>query len=345
MTQTVKREKKAKKESRLKLSFSEAFSIFASVFLFSILLKSPTIASASVISSLKQCSAFLIPSLFPLMTVSEIATECGAIDFLCRPFKSTVGKIFGIDRNATSPFFLGLVGAYTTSVSSAVSLYKSGKISKADCERILSLSCLPSLAFLTVFVGSGTFNNTTIGWILWLICIASTVILAFFERVMNKISKRKHPREYKNEGVNDILFNKSVNQNRKRFSKIVVDAISHSAQAMLIICACVVFFSTLISALQYPLEHIGISRVISFALLGSLELTNGISACQSVDNPLLKMELVSFFIGWSGLSIHFQIISLCDGANLSFKRYFIFKLLQGITCAILSLTVFFVILK
>lgn len=342
MTQTAKRAKKAKKESRLKLSFSEIFSICASVILFSLLLKSPSLVSASVINSLKQCSAFLIPSLFPLMTVSEIATECGAVDFLCRPLKSTVGKIFGIDKDATSPFFLGLVGGYTTSVNSAVSLYQRGKISKENCERILSFSCLPSLAFLTVFVGSGIFQSPTIGWILWLICIASTIILSFLERVINKMSKRKHPRKYKSEGVNDISFYQNINYEKKSFSKIVVNAISHSAQAMLIICACVVFFATLIFTLQYPLEYIGISREMRLAILGSIELTNGISACQQIENPLLQMELVSFFIGWSGISIHFQIISLCENANLSFKRYFVFKALQGIICAILSLIVFFI---
>ena len=171
------------------------------------------------------------------MTTSEIVTECGAIEFLSSPLRRPLGKILGINMKSTHPYFLGLVGGYTTSTSSAISLYKSGRISKTDCERIISCSSLPSLAFLTSFVGAGIFQNPTMGWVLWALCIISSIITAFIDQIINKLIMKK-----KNSTVNfasdifpSVCHNDTVS--KKPFSKILVGAISHSAQAMLIICA------------------------------------------------------------------------------------------------------------
>jgi len=40
--------------------------------------------------------------------------------------------------------------------------------------------------------------------------------------------------------------------------------------------------------------------------------------------------------GWSGLSVHFQIISICSGRGISFKPYFVAKLFQGMLSAVLT---------
>ena len=173
MTKVCNRVKKCKKEGKNPLAFSEIFSICASVFLLALLLKNPTLVHKSVKKALEQCASFLIPSLFPLMTVSEIITECGTVEYITRPFRKPLGKIFGVNKNATPPYFLGLIGGYTTSVGSAISLYKSERITKEDCERIIAFSTLPSLAFLTGFVGAGILESSTMGWILWILCIIS----------------------------------------------------------------------------------------------------------------------------------------------------------------------------
>ena len=120
----------------------------------------------------------------------------------------------------------------------------------------------------------------------------------------------------------------------------MVDAIAHSAHSMLIICACVVFFSVLIAVLRFSIERFYLPREAKILLLGSLEITKGVTLCSTLENDTLRAILCSFFIGWSGLCVHFQVVSLCDESDLSFGRYFLFKALQGIICALLSLLVF-----
>ena len=119
-------------------------------------------------------------------------------------------------------------------------------------------------------------------------------------------------------------------------SKIVVGAISHSTNAMVLICACVVFFSSLIAALQYPLSTMDMPLEVQNIILGSLEITNGITNCTIFSTIDMRIALCAFFIGWSGFSVHFQIISICDGYDLSFKKYLLFKIAQGLLCVIFS---------
>jgi sporulation integral membrane protein YlbJ len=313
-----------------KIGFNEAFLIVASVFIFILLMKNSKLVSAEASNALKKCATLLIPSLFPLTVASELLTSSGALEKISVKLQSIISKIFGIAKPSSAPYFLGVLGGYTSSCKSAVILYENGEISKEDCESIISISNMPSLAFITGFVGPEILNSTSDGWILWMISVISTFILGVFNRFFRKSATLPHAKA--------TLINSKAK--KKKPSKQIVDAISHSAHAMLIICACVVFFSVLIKVLEYALLSFEIPLEIQKIMLGSLEITHGISICQGIDNELLKRVLCAFFIGWSGLCVHFQVIALCDNSDISFKKYFTFKAIQGLICSILALIVF-----
>lgn len=310
------------------LGFTGGISLIFSIFLFALLLKNSSLASAEVISALKICANMLIPSLFPLMVASEIMTNSGAIEKLTKKISVPLSKIFGVDKSATAPYFLGLFGGYASSCKSAVLLYESGKISKGDCESIIALSNMPSLAFMTGFIGIGIFNNSTVGWILWVITVSSTLALGLINKFFFKKDNNVYMSHSKKEKTN------------KGFSRIVVDAIAHSAYAMLIICACVVFFSVLMSVLKLYMNEFPLSEEIKNIILGTLEITKGISTCINIESIPIRALACAFLVGWSGLCVHFQVIALCEDADISFKKYFIFKVLQGVMCVLLARIIF-----
>lgn len=314
-----------------KLSFSEAFSIVASVFLFALLMKNSRLVSIETASALKICATLLIPSLFPLTVASELATSTGAIERITVRVRGVISKLLGISKSAAAPYFLGVLGGYTSSCKSTVSLFENGKITEDDCEGVIAISNMPSLAFLTSFVGTEVLNNTTDGWILWGITVFSTLILGYFNRLINKKCNTVN--------MEQIIFHRP--SYRKKMSRIVVDAVSHSAQAMLVICGFVVFFSVLIRVVDITLLRFNTPGETRRLLLGALEITYGVTSCKEIKNELLKRVLCAFFIGWSGLCVHFQVIALCEKVNFSFKRYFLLKFLQGIICSLLALVVFY----
>lgn len=312
-----------------KHTFAGTFCTVASIFLLALFIKNSDLASEEVRKALNLCSKMLIPSLFPLTIISEIATETGAVRRLTGRISKPVSYILGVDESATTPYFLGVLGGYTASCKSAILLYRSGRISKQDCESVIALSNMPSLAFLTGFVGSGIFKSSTVGWILWLCTVLSTLILGIIQRFLFKSRA-----EARQECCIAI-------PSRKSFSRIFVDAITHSANAMLLICANVVFFSVLIGVLKPILIQFGFGESATKLLLGTFEITRGVIFCSEPGNGgLIPLLACAFFIGWSGICVHFQVISLCDCEDLSFKRYFLLKLLQGIICTAIVWIVF-----
>jgi hypothetical protein len=317
-----------KTKPSIKLGFTSGVSIISAVFIFALLLKNSFLTSIAVRDALKICATMLIPSLFPLTVASEIMTSTGAIEKLTHSLSAPVSKLLGVSKNATVPYFLGLLGGYTSSCKSAVLLYQSGKISRGDCESIIALSNIPSMAFLTGFIGVGILKSSTSGWILWIISVFSTVILGIINKFFCK---------------DDIQFynqTEGAHKQIKGFSKILVDAIAHSASAMLIICACVVFFSVLISVLKLYMRENLLPVQLKEIVLGTLEITKGVVGCGNIENYFHRTLACAFLVGWSGLCVHFQVIALCEDAELSFKKYFTFKALQGLICLALAWATF-----
>ena len=317
-----------KTKPSIKLGFKSGISIVTAVFLFAIILKNSTLASLEVKSALKICSNLLIPSLFPLMVASEIMTNSGAIEKITHKLSTPIAKILGVSKSAAAPYFLGLLGGYSSACQSAMILYQNGKISKRDLESIISLSNIPSLAFMTGFVGVGILKSSTVGWIIWGIAVLSTLLLGIINNIFSK------------NDVQIYIPNKENKKDKREFSRILVNSIIHSAHSMLTICACVIFFSVLIAVLKLYATKVPIPEQAKGVILGSLEITNGIGACSIIESTPLRALACAFLVGWSGFCVHFQVIALCEDSEISFKKYFIFKALQGLICLLLALVAF-----
>lgn len=315
--------------AKFKPSFFRGVIIASAVLLFALFIKNSALASAEVGRALQLCATMLIPSLFPLTVASEILTQTGAAAFVTKKLCAPVSRILGVSKDAAVPYFLGLFGGYTSSCKSAILLYNNGKITKADAQSIMAFSNVPSIAFLCGFAGEKVLKSPKLGLSLWVIAVISTLFLGLINQVAFKQNRGeiKAQKEVAN----------AIAEKQKRFSKIVVDAISNGAGSMLMICATVVFFSVIVAILKFTLIRIGISNTASEVVLGTLEITRGISSLSLVESESAKLPLAAFFVGWSGLCIHFQVMALCDGVDFSFFRYFFLKALQGIICALLSL--------
>lgn len=69
---------------------------------------------------------------------------------------------------------------------------------------------------------------------------------------------------------------------------------------------------------------------------GIIELTNGVSKVCAIPNKEISTNIIicAFLLGFGGISIMLQILSITSKAKISIKPYIIGKLLQGIFAAI-----------
>ncbi|MEN6314242.1 MAG: sporulation integral membrane protein YlbJ, partial [Clostridiaceae bacterium] len=137
---------------------------------------------------------------------------------------------------------------------------------------------------------------------------------------------------------------------RTDFRVLLGNAVKSSVSTILTIGGFIVLFSVIIRLLTETgiigsfaalffriLTPFGIDeRIIRGVLSGLFEITTGSRLISSVSGVPLSLQLpaASLIIGWAGLSVHFQVMSIASNTGVSVSPYLLGKLLQGILSAL-----------
>ena len=286
-------------------------------------------ASSSAAKCFDICIETLMPSLFPFFVLSKIFIDSGGDLVLAKIFKSIMVPLFKINSIGASAFILGLISGYPIGSKVAVEIYNQGLISKKEADNLICFSNNSGPLFIIGALGVGMFSSKKIGVFLYIIHILSAITLGFALRFTLPKPKTKA----------DIIPSKKQNQN------IFTNAVEGGMQSLIKVFAYVIFFGIITDILNGAgvftpatafFGIFGIESDISVALSSAvLEITSGIKKLSVAKATLsFKIITVSFLLGWSGFSIHFQTKSVLDGFDFPFKKYLISKFLQGITASI-----------
>ena len=135
------------------ISFSQFIAAAMVCFAFALFFRNSQIALDYIKNGLLLCANTIIPSLFPFMVLSEIAISAGIGDLLAKYLRAPMSRLFGISGEGACAFLLGILCGFPVGAKSAVSLYDKGKISKQECEKLLSICNIPSMSFVVNIVG------------------------------------------------------------------------------------------------------------------------------------------------------------------------------------------------
>ena len=124
----------------------------------------------------------------------------------------------------------------------------------------------------------------------------------------------------------------------------------NAINTVLLIGGFIVLFSVIISMLESSkilnLSSNMLAPILSFLniplsfsngiIAGIIELTHGVSKIALISNQSIFKSIIvcAFLIGFGGISVSLQILSIISKANISIKPYIIGKLLQGILAAV-----------
>ncbi len=284
-----------------------------SVFCLLLIIKNPDIAIKHMSAALRLCAKTVIPSLYPFMVLSELIISGNTAHRLSKILSSPARLLFGISGKGMAAVIMGLLCGFPIGAKCAMSLYRGGDIDRTELVHILTFSNNPSSAFLISAAGVAMFGSRGFGILLYAVSIISALILG----VAGKFLKKKAAIEWS-------CDENTVYVPKKRGVDIFTGAITSSALSMLNICAFVVFFSTLVGVLEYTLNASALPDWGSALWFGFFEMTGGIYKASAV--PVYGCYLAAAVAGWSGLSVHFQIMSVCAGGNISFRPYLLSKL-------------------
>lgn len=287
----------------------------------------------------------VVPSLFPFFVATELLMNTNFINILGTFFNKLMKPLFNIRGEGAFCFIMGLISGYPIGAKIACDFRKNNICSKEECERLLSFTNNSGPLFIVGTVGISCFKNSTIGLLLLithiLACITVGIIFRFW--------KYKRPNNLSINKKNTI-YNKNKNVTFSNLGEILGKSITNSISTILMIGGFVVIFSSIISILKSSgffnsitflvspiFNFLNIDTSFIFGILtGILEITNGISYISNIciKNISINIIITSFLLGFGGLSILLQVLSITSKTDLSIKPYIYGKLLHGILAAI-----------
>ena len=317
------------KEKKAGTKISSVILTAALSFVFLLFLLRSDVAINYMKNGLKLCAGTVIPSLFPFMVVSSLLVSSGVGMRLCRPLSLPARLIFGVTEGGACAALLGAICGFPIGAKVACSMYDKGMMSKKETERVLTFCNNPGSAFVISAVGVSLFGSFKVGVILYSCVLLSALITGVLMRTLHKIDDRKITTEAN-------LIKARLEGSANTFS-LFIGAVQDSALSMLTVCAMVAFFSSLVGCVGVSLSALGVTEAPIAAIFGICELSSGVSALAALRSPY-ALPLCAAALGWSGISVHCQIMAIAGGRGLSFKPYFAAKAIQGGVSAALAWT-------
>lgn len=281
-------------------------------------------ASAAVLRSLSLAAKSVIPSVFPSMVLSGILVASGGGELIGSTLGKPLSMFLKTSPSASAAVVLGALCGFPVGVITASELYKRGALTRREFELIIGVASLPSPAFVINAVGGNMLGNTKLGIFLYLLILFLSLTIG---AIWNRLER------------NDPLINSyhRTNDSKIKITETTVTAISSSAISALKITAYIVFFSTLTATLTELFVPENAPDAISAFIGGILEFSGGCASASKLGISF-SLPLCALFLGFSGFSVHFQVISACPAGTV-FKKYFLFSVIRATLAFLVSLAV------
>lgn len=295
-------------------------------------------------NGLKLWANSVVPSLLPFFIATELLGYTNVINIIGKLLDNLMRPLFNVPGISAFPFIMGVISGYPVGAKIVSNLKLQEKITTIEAERLIAYTNNSGPLFIVGTVGIGLFNNTSIGVLLFSTHILAGLTVGFIFRWW-KSENKKRKKEKKE--IRPFLPQEQISI--ANLGEVLSKSIMNAINNVLLIGGFIILFSIIISILQ----NSGILDLLSNLLKptlnifkipssfskgtisGIIELTNGVANIALIPNKSISINIIicAFLIGFGGLSVCLQILSIISKAKISIKPYIIGKLLQGILAA------------
>lgn len=284
----------------------------------------------SVINHTRQalimCFEIIIPSLFPFFVCSGLLIYSGFGTVAAKYAEHIMRPVFNVAPAGAAAFVLGIISGFPSGAVCARDLYRCGNLSKAEAERLLSFCNNSGPLFIIGSIGTAIYAKPIYGVALYLIHIISSVIVGIIFRSYGKKRHNSPPTR--------------VNTNEISISQTVSVSLDMASKNILTVCFSIIFFSAIA---QTALELLPLTPALDALASGLCEFSTGVLKVSELDKNIAeKLILTSLIVGFSGLSVHLQVMSVTADSGLSLKPYILGKCLHGAVASLLTAGAFFI---
>lgn len=284
----------------------------------------------------------VVPSLLPFFIATELLGYTNIISVLGKILNKLMRPLFNVPGEGAFPFIMGIISGYPMGAKIVSNFKKQGICTNEEAERLIAFTNNSGPLFIIGTVGIGLFKDTSTGILLFITHILACLTVAFLFRFW-KSSKR-----FETKGDRTLSSHQAVSISN--LGEVLASSIMNAINTIFLIGGFIVLFSVIISILQnsgilnavshliHPILNI-LNIPLSFAngiFTGLLEVTNGVYNIANIANKSISTNIIicAFLLGFGGISIMLQILSITSKAKISIKPYIIGKLFQGLFASI-----------
>lgn len=252
----------------------------------------------------------LLPALFPFFIVSDILINYDVIKYFPKVIRNSIKYLFNVSDNGLVIILLSMLSGFPSNARNIKNMYLDKKITKEEGEHLL---------YFTHF-SNPMFILGTIPLILNINKISKYILIShYLANIILGICLRKYNR------VNDSN-NSNYKEDKHNFGLVLTTSIRKSLDSVLGILGTLTVF-LIISTLL--INFFNLDNTSNLLIKSILELTSGLKELGSY-NLLDKYLLIisSCILSFGGLSVHMQVINELVDTDISYKNYFIGRILQ-----------------
>lgn len=301
----------------------------------------------------------VFPSLLPFFIMAELLIGLGVVQFIGILFQPVMKPVFNVSGVGSFAFIVGMASGYPSGAKITASLRENEELTRTEAERLVSFTNAASPLFIFGAIAVGFFYDASIG-ILIAIChyignLFVGIIMRFYRRAESiPAIKKQHTRPILYRAFQQMHHTR-LSSNRP-FGQIMGDAVLSSVQTLLMVGGFIIFFSvftTLLHELQlFEILHSIVRPILQFAHLpndiiqpfsvGLFEITIGAEMIANISNvsPIAQFAIISFFLGFNGISIHAQVASIIAKTDIRFFPYFLGRILHAIIASALTIIIY-----
>lgn len=317
------------------------------IFILCLIISSKT-AVSSAAKGLNLWLNIVFPSLFPFFVASYLLNGTGFIRAVGILLEPIMRPLFNVPGCGSFTFAMGITSGYPVGAKITSEMRKDKLLTKTEAERLLAFTNNSGPLFIVGAVAVGMFKMPQLGIFLLVChiaaCITVGILFRFYGRDKGSYDFKKYNGQLLSRFKKELLSSSKGPQTN--FGILLGNAIKDSVMMMLAIGGFIILFSVIINLLldigiirrvsaviSAILTPFGVSYdIVASIISGLFEITTGTNMASKVTGVTIEQQLAatSFIIGWAGLSVHSQVLSIVSETDISVKPYFLGKFLQGV---------------
>ena len=252
----------------------------------------------------------LLPALFPFFIVSDILINYDVIKYFPKVIRNSIKYLFNVSDNGLVIILLSMLSGFPSNARNIKNMYLGKKITKEEGEHLLYFTHFSNPMFILGTIPL-ILNSNKISKYILISHYLANIILGICLRNYNRVND-SNTSNYKDDKHN--------------FGLVLTTSIRKSLDSVLGILGTLTVF-LIISTLL--INFFNLDNTSSLLVKSILELTSGLKELGSY-NLLDKYLLIisSCILSFGGLSVHMQVINELVDTDISYKNYFIGRILQ-----------------